>query len=65
MSALVTRDGLVANDPWRFLTADEPAQDDADIVVPFARLRDDAAVLQRTGRLGVAIEPGDPVEDIA
>jgi uncharacterized protein (DUF934 family) len=65
MSALVSRDGIAANDPWRFLADDEAAESGADVVVSFGRLRDDDALAQRAGRLGVAIAPGDRVEDIA
>lgn len=64
MSVLLTRAGVVRDDPWRFLAEDEAAADGADVVVSFARLQAEARLAERAGRLGVAIAPGDRVEEI-
>ncbi|MBL8552512.1 MAG: DUF934 domain-containing protein [Hyphomonadaceae bacterium] len=59
-STLVDRDGAVRNDPWLFLS-DEPIPSAGDIVVPLARA-EEAARLNRRGRLGVRVAPADQVE---
>lgn len=63
---LINRNGLIANDPWRWLADEDEAPDSGDIVVSFARYKQERGVLAaRAGRLGVRIAPADRVEDIA
>jgi uncharacterized protein (DUF934 family) len=56
----------VANDPWVFLADDQPASDNADVVVSIKRMQNEGeALLRRSGRTGVMIASSEAVEEVA
>ena len=57
---------VVANDPWIVLADDQPAAEEADVVVSVKRLQDEAEKLfSRKGRTGVVIASSEAVEEVA
>lgn len=60
----IYRDGRFEPDHWRPLGADEALPAEGGVIVPFARfLAEREAILASTAPLGLAVEPGDRIED--
>jgi uncharacterized protein (DUF934 family) len=60
----IIRDRQAVDDGWVYLAAGEPVPASGDVVVPLATLQaDGAALLARSGRLGVRIEAGEGIAD--
>jgi uncharacterized protein (DUF934 family) len=65
MPSLLRQRELVTADEWVTL-ADEPPADDASVIVPFAKFRENPEAWRaRKGKLGVRLSPADKVEDLA
>ena len=65
MPSLLRQRELVTADEWVAL-ADEPPADDASVIVPFTKFRENPEVWRtRKGKLGTRLSPADKVEDLA
>jgi len=59
---LIKQKQLVANDSWTFVADDADVPAAGDVVVSLARV---AALSQRSGQLGVQVEPEDDLNEVA
>jgi uncharacterized protein (DUF934 family) len=65
--ALIRDGALAADDPWILLADDEAADEGADIVVSMPRFKAEreALLARHAGRLGVLIDAGEAIEEVA
>lgn len=60
------RDRQVVEDHWQTVTTGEAVPATGDVIVPLATfLADTPALLDRQGRLGVLLQPGDGITELA
>ena len=58
--ALIKHKQLVQNDPWLSVADDQPIPSSGDVILGYARFdREEADLSERSGRLGLRIEPED------
>lgn len=62
---LIKNKQVVSNDPWQYVADDQPVPASGDIIVGFARYdRDSYDYSQRSGRLGLRIDPEDDLMQV-